>query len=108
MPCRRRPFANGGPRLCPGFATFDALLNRLRITEVEGETLPPKESPRWLHTVDGQWSERNQRDALCLASVMRTPVVMEVHPSVPANTVPEFHRLRPGQSWQDPTGLRQH
>jgi len=30
------------------------------------------------------------RDIAPVASVMRTPVVMEVHPSVPANTVPEF------------------
>src|SRR5262245_23331235 len=30
------------------------------------------------------------RDIAPIASVMRTPVVMEVHPSVPANTVPEF------------------
>ena len=30
------------------------------------------------------------RDIAPVASVMRTAVVMEVHPSVPANTVPEF------------------
>lgn len=30
------------------------------------------------------------RDIAPVASVMHTPVVMEVHPSVPANTVPEF------------------
>src|SRR5262245_51978406 len=36
------------------------------------------------------------RDIAPVASVMRTPVVMEVHPSVPANTVPEF--IAPAQA----------
>jgi tripartite-type tricarboxylate transporter receptor subunit TctC len=33
------------------------------------------------------------RDIAPIANLMRTPGVMEVNPSVPARTAPEFHRL---------------
>ena len=45
------------------------------------------------------------RDIVPIASIVRVPLVMEVHPSVPARTVAEIHRLCQGQSWQDQYGV---
>ena len=59
-------------------------------------------APRRLYAFPGFCGERDQRDALeklnfnlirditPVASIARVPQVMEVHPSVPAKTVPEF------------------
>src|SRR5215467_11047507 len=44
-------------------------------------------------------------DIVPVASIVRVPLVMEVHPSVPAKNRCGIHRIRQGQSWQDQYGV---
>jgi tripartite-type tricarboxylate transporter receptor subunit TctC len=48
------------------------------------------------------------RDIVPVAGLTRVANVMEVNPSVPAKTVPEFHRLCQSQPRKDQHGFRRH
>ena len=45
------------------------------------------------------------RDIVPVAGIIRVPLIMEVHPSVPVKTVPGVHRLRQGQSGKNQHGV---